>query len=143
MRAQVHRHICNTQSRSTHSVDIVLNSYIILVFSSDNYILTFFLVGVLTSADFWNTKNISGRQLAALRWYSRRTEDNEQKFCFEASRIRIPAKINLLFFWLLQIIAVFFWISIALLNLFTLNFSKVFLCLFCLIQLIVNFALFL
>jgi hypothetical protein len=39
--------------------------------------LTFFLVGILTSADFWNTKNISGRQLAALRWYSRRNEDNE------------------------------------------------------------------
>lgn len=77
MRAKVNSYFCHPQNHPTHTVDIRLNSYIILVFSSDNYVLTFFLVGVLTSADFWNTKNISGRQLAALRWYSRRNEDNE------------------------------------------------------------------
>jgi hypothetical protein len=40
------------------------------------------LVILLLAADFWMTKNIAGRQLAALRWYSQLSEDNLEKWCF-------------------------------------------------------------
>jgi hypothetical protein len=43
---------------------------------ADQYLLTFMLVATFTAADFWVTKNINGRQLAALRWYTKLGENN-------------------------------------------------------------------
>ncbi len=42
---------------------------------TDQYLSTFIIITLLISADFWMTKNIAGRQLAALRWYTKTSED--------------------------------------------------------------------
>ena len=46
---------------------------------------TFIIVTLLLAADFWVTKNIAGVQLAALKWYTKQGDNNEEKWCFESS----------------------------------------------------------
>jgi hypothetical protein len=111
--------------------------------ATDQYLSTFILISILLSADFWNTKNIAGRQLAALRWYSRLNEDNEEKWCFESSQSRVPATINVFVFWVGQLVPIVFWIIVFLINVVTLSPFWVFLALFCCVLLIANFGLFL
>jgi hypothetical protein len=118
-------------------------SYLLFKLATDQYLFTFILISLLLSADFWNTKNIAGRQLAALRWYSRLNEDNEEKWCFESSQNRVPANSNVFIFWIGQLIPIVFWFIILLMNVVTLSPFWVFLALFCCVLLIANFALFL
>jgi len=40
---------------------------------------------LLLSADFWVVKNVSGRRLVGLRWWSNVAEDGETKWVFEVS----------------------------------------------------------
>ena len=58
------------------------HSYLIFKFATEQYLSTFIFVALLLSADFWVTKNVSGRQLAALRWYTKLDENNQETWCF-------------------------------------------------------------
>lgn len=51
--------------------------YFILWLATDKHFLIFMLTALLFCCDFWVTKNIAGRQLAALFWYSKQGEDNQ------------------------------------------------------------------
>ncbi len=42
---------------------------------TEQYLLTFVLIILLQCMDFWVTKNISGRKLVGLRWYSKINKD--------------------------------------------------------------------
>jgi hypothetical protein len=44
---------------------------------TDQYLSTFVVTAMLLSFDFWVTKNIAGRQLAALRWYTKLDQENQ------------------------------------------------------------------
>ena len=56
--------------------------HFILWLATEQHFLIFMLTAILFCADFWVTKNIAGRQLAALFWYSKQVEDNVEKWCF-------------------------------------------------------------
>ena len=47
-----------------------LSALVLYLFTLQSFITTFILVIILLSADFWVVKNISGRLLAGLRWWS-------------------------------------------------------------------------
>jgi hypothetical protein len=61
-----------------------LISYILLDLFSDNEALTYLVVILLGSADFWTTKNISGRVLVGLRWWNEVKEDGTEVWIFES-----------------------------------------------------------
>lgn len=46
-----------------------LSSYLILGFFLPN-VITFIVVVILAALDFWTVKNVSGRLLLGLRWWS-------------------------------------------------------------------------
>jgi hypothetical protein len=52
------------------------------MFSPD--VITFITVMVLSSLDFWTVKNVSGRLLVGLRWWSDYDEKGEQIWRFES-----------------------------------------------------------
>lgn len=117
--------------------------YLLLKLLTDQYLSVFIVISVLVSCDFWVTKNISGRKLVALRWYSKINEDNEEKWFFETSGVRVPATINVGIFWISQAIAIIFWLVIVLINSFTLSVFWSFLAIFCCVLLLANFLCFL
>ncbi|ODV63508.1 Tvp23p, partial [Ascoidea rubescens DSM 1968] len=49
----------------------------------DNFILQFITVILLSSGDFWNVKNISGRLLVGLRWWNETSIKGENVWVFE------------------------------------------------------------
>ena len=110
---------------------------------TDQYLSTFIITSILLSMDFWVTKNIAGRQLAALRWYSKLDENNKETWCFESSQNREPATCNTIVFWFSQLFAILFWLVIVFINIITLSTFWIFLAIFCLVLLIFNFAFFL
>ena len=100
-------------------------------------------MAILLSMDFWVTKNIAGRQLAALRWYTKLDESNKETWCFESSQNRSPATCNKMVFWFGQLFAIVFWLIIVFINIITLSTFWVFLAVFCEVLLICNFVFFL
>ena len=72
--------------RPSHKMVVLLHSvfklsalivYIGASFITNSFIGCFIMVMILLSADFWLVKNVSGRLLAGLRWWSVVTEDGQ------------------------------------------------------------------
>jgi hypothetical protein len=110
---------------------------------TNQVLFTFIVTTFLLAADFWVTKNIAGRQLAALKWYTKLTTDNQEKWCFESSQTRVPSSLNVVVFWMGQFVPFLFWLSIFLVNLVTLSLFWTFLAIFCCVLIGANFVFFL
>ena len=50
----------------------------------DEEIATFLVVVILCSFDFWTVKNVTGRLLVNLRWWSEIDELGEEKWIYES-----------------------------------------------------------
>ncbi len=59
-------------------------SFILLDLFTNSEALTYLVVILLGSADFWMTKNISGRVLVGLRWWNEVKEDGTEVWIFES-----------------------------------------------------------
>jgi hypothetical protein len=59
-------------------------SFILLDLFTDKETFVYLIVILLGSADFWVTKNISGRILAGLRWWNEVKENGEEVWIFES-----------------------------------------------------------
>jgi hypothetical protein len=83
-------------------------------------LLAFVLVLFTCAVDFWVVKNITGRKLLALRWWTDLDENGDEAWIFESQeRENHPADSNA--FWASQAIAFLFWAVLAFLNLLTLS----------------------
>lgn len=50
----------------------------------DNFIINFVVITVLITVEFWTTKNITGRRLVGMRWWSQASADrNKSTYRFE------------------------------------------------------------
>lgn len=58
--------------------------YIFGSWFTSNFIFTFVLCIVLLACDFWTVKNISGRLLVGLRWWSYVKDDGSNEWIFES-----------------------------------------------------------
>jgi hypothetical protein len=58
--------------------------YIFGTWFTSSYILIFVMVTILLAFDFWTVKNVSGRLLVGLRWWSYVREDGSNEWVFEA-----------------------------------------------------------
>ncbi len=59
-------------------------SFIVLDIVVKNEAIAYLVVILLCSADFWTTKNISGRILVGLRWWNEVKENGEEVWIFES-----------------------------------------------------------
>jgi len=70
-------------------------------FLSDSSILCIIIIIMSSAFDFWTVKNVSGRLLVGLKWWSKREPDGSEKWCHEC---RVDeSKNNLVdtsFFWI-------------------------------------------
>jgi hypothetical protein len=56
--------------------------YLSLKLATDATLATFILTVVLVSVDFWVTKNIGGKKLVGLRWWSVMADNGEEEWIF-------------------------------------------------------------
>lgn len=62
--------------------------YLLLGLFTSNFIIQFVVTVTLVSFDFWTVKNITGRLLVGLRWWSQVQEDGSTRWRFEAREVR-------------------------------------------------------
>lgn len=99
--------------------------------------LTFILVVILNSLDFWFVKNVSGRILVGLRWWNEVREDGSEKWVFESDHENRARSIDTTVFWISLYATPVFWGIFLVLELFGLRFMWF---LACLIGLILSFS---
>ena len=62
--------------------------YLFCTLFTDNFVLVFVITVVLLSFDFWTVKNVSGRLLVGLRWWTEVKEDGTNVWIFESRQVR-------------------------------------------------------
>jgi len=79
-----------------------------------SFVITFIVVVVLSAADFWTTKNVTGRLLVGLRWWNEVKEDGSDHWIFESleDRSRIITR-EVWIFWGALIIGPIIWFFLA------------------------------
>eukprot|EP01017_Pseudomicrothorax_dubius_P008590 TRINITY_DN1283_c0_g1_i1.p1 TRINITY_DN1283_c0_g1~~TRINITY_DN1283_c0_g1_i1.p1 ORF type:complete len:222 (-),score=20.19 TRINITY_DN1283_c0_g1_i1:24-689(-) len=89
--------------------------------------VTTYIVVVLCAAfDFWLVKNITGRILVGLRWMRRVDEEGEHEWVFESHESYVALnKNNKNIFWWGQVVSTGFWMIIGIVDLFSLNLSRI------------------
>jgi hypothetical protein len=110
---------------------LAILSYLLLSFISSSYVFSFIVMSIFLASDFWVTKNVSGRILAGLRWWSCIKEDGSSEWIFESlpkeKRARLYDR-DVSFFWHAIYLFCGFWFVISVLNLLTLNLNSLVLC---------------
>ena len=110
---------------------VAIFCYLLLFWLTQWYILSFILTTSLLAIDFWVTKNVSGRILAGLRWWSFIKEDGSSEWMFESLPKEQQGRLNETDIWIFwNSIYVFsaFWVLISVFNLLTLHFNNLVLC---------------
>ena len=95
--------------------------YIGASFIMNSFVGCFIMVMMLLSADFWIVKNISGRLLAGLRWWSVVTDDGQLVWHYEswsAEERQLAQQGEATFFWLVIIGHQCVWTLLAFIALF-------------------------
>jgi hypothetical protein len=83
-----------------------------------SYMYEFITVCLLLAADFWATKNVTGRLLVALRWWNHVREDGESEWVFESHPLADKVnKFDKYFFWFLTLGAPTVWWLLVLFSL--------------------------
>ena len=74
---------------------------------------SFVIISCCAVCDFWTVKNISGRFLVGLRWWSFIDPEGNEKWVFESRNNKQPNNaLDTTVFWYTQIGASFFWLVI-------------------------------
>lgn len=91
----------------------------------DAFILNFVLTVLLLAMDFWTVKNVTGRLLVGLRWWTEPREDGSTAWIFESkppNNFR-PNPIDYRLFWWSLYLYPAIWVALAFVSLLRLNFS--------------------
>merc|ERR1719498_16354 len=59
--------------------------YMLSTWFTDNFVLVFVTCVLLCAADFWTVKNVSGRLMVGLRWWSEVDDKGENEWFFESA----------------------------------------------------------
>ena len=87
-----------------------------------NSVMIFILVSIFSVLDFWVVKNVSGRILAGLRWWTTLDERGNEKWVFESFDFQVKANpVDRAFFWYGQIANTLFWTLTLFLKTLTLS----------------------
>lgn len=108
-------------------------SYFFGGFIFNSSILVFIIVIILSALDFWTVKNVTGRLLVGLRWWSDYDEKGNEVWKFESYDKEFKANaVDTTFFWTSQIAFTGFWAVMFVIKLLSLSFYWVLLVSICL-----------
>lgn len=112
-------------------------SFLILNWFTKKSSVIYLTTVLFGSADFWVTKNLSGRLLVGLRWWNEVKEDGSEEWKFESAHEVKAKSIDTTIFWMSLYIAPAFWGIFMILELIGL---KLMWLLACLIGFILTFS---
>ena len=100
--------------------------YVFASWFTESFIFTFVLCIILLAFDFWTVKNISGRLLVGLRWWSYVKPDGTNEWIFESleDMAEISAFDSRLFWWGLYLTPVL-WVLLLVLGVLRLKFEYI------------------
>merc|ERR1712061_647497 len=96
----------------------------------DDKTFCFIFVVSLCAVDFWVVKNLTGRILVGLRWWSKIKEDGSEEWIFESlgeQRKSNPIDANV--FWMASYIAPILWVVFGVISVLSLKLNSLFICL--------------
>ena len=103
--------------------------FILSIFISNEALIMIIII-LLGSADFWMTKNISGRILVGLRWYNLlKIESNQEIWRFEGKNEIKETNADRVTFWTSLYLYNIIWIILFIWELIRINFDWSFICL--------------
>lgn len=89
---------------------VLMASYLVVNMVVNNEAFTFIVVILLSAADFWTVKNVTGRLLVGLKWTNEQLEDGTEKWTFESYDEQFVANsTDSAFFWTSQLVGLFVW----------------------------------
>jgi len=92
-------------------------SFLFLNLIMSNEVMTFIVVILSVAFDFWTVKNVTGRLLVGLRWWSDFKEDGSEVWYFESYDDKVQMNpVDSKFFWWSQYIAIIFWTLFGILD---------------------------
>jgi len=104
--------------------------YLILGIFMDDKTFCFLIVVILSAMDFWVTKNLTGRILVGLRWWSQIQDDGKEVWYFESLGDKAKAsKIDSSVFWIANYTLPILWGIFAITSLLSLQLSQITICL--------------
>jgi len=113
--------------------------YIICSWFVGDYVYAFISAVVCQALDFWVTKNITGRLLVGLRWWSVIQPDGKEKWMFESKNTeRAVNQIDYYFFWGTLVCNFGFWAVFCILNILGFSIRWVLINVICLVLLGTN-----
>lgn len=84
--------------------------------------------------DFWTVKNITGRILVGLRWWSEIDDDGNEKWIFESKDEKVEVgKTDSFVFWTALYVTPMVWGFFAFMDIISLKFFWAMLCVVCII----------
>eukprot|EP00897_Mesotaenium_endlicherianum_P007630 jgi/Mesen1/6896/ME000353S05921 len=100
--------------------------YIVGGFVTDSFIINFVICMIFLALDFWTVKNVSGRILVGLRWWSETDDNGENVWKFESldqqALDRLNKKDSWLFWWTLYLVPAV-WLALGVVTLVRLSFD--------------------
>ena len=103
--------------------------FLLSIFISNDALIMIIII-LLGAADFWMTKNISGRILVGLRWYNLlKIETNQEIWRFEGKNEIKEANADRVTFWTSLYLYNLIWIFLFIWELIRINFVWSFICL--------------
>ena len=111
---------------------VAVLSYMLMFFILSSFVLAFMCTVVALAVDFWFTKNVSGRLLAGMRWWSFVREDGTSEWNFETlnqiDMEKNTENFDRQIFWKSLYLFAAFWLILAVFNLLTLDANNFVLC---------------
>lgn len=96
--------------------------YLIVGSILSSNIITFIFVILFSSLDFWVVKNVTGRLLVGLRWWSEIDKDGNEQWRFEnPNEGRVVNAVDNFFFWVSQAAGTVVWGLLLVLKVLTLS----------------------
>ena len=106
-----------------------LLSYLILGLMIDDKTFCFLIVIILSAIDFWLVKNVTGRILVGLRWWSKIDDSGKETWYFESlGELRETNRTDSLVFWVACYAIPIIWLIFAMTSVFSLRFSQLTIC---------------
>mmetsp|Transcript_9210 Transcript_9210/g.6558 ORF Transcript_9210/g.6558 Transcript_9210/m.6558 type:complete len:119 (+) Transcript_9210:393-749(+) len=98
---------------------------------TDDKTLCFIFVVVLQALDFWVTKNITGRILVGLRWWSRIKDNGKEEWIYESLTNRDNNKVDSRVFWISNYMTPLLWLLFGLIAVLSLSINNGTICIVC------------
>jgi hypothetical protein len=103
--------------------------YFILTLALDDGTIAFIIVSTFSVIDFWIAKNLTGRILVGLRWWSQIKADGEEEWVYES--LKDDSRVNGVdkaVFWGVSYLTPILWLVFAILQILTFSLNNFFMC---------------